>query len=475
MQECTAIPIYVNWSLVTVVFRRNNFVERDGNMEYKEALRFIEDAGKNAGEMGLEAISNLLEELGHPEESLTFIHVGGTNGKGSVAAYLSFILASAGYKVGRYISPTIRGYRERIQILSCRGTEYESCYISKERVEKWITRIKEACMVIERKGKKLPSPFEIETAMGFLEFVEEMCDVVVLEVGMGGRTDATNIIKETAATVLTSISMDHMQVLGNTLTAIAREKAGIIKQHGNVVAYDYDFWSKECGKVDEITPVLVEKAREQQATITFSAFSDLKNELHDLQGITFDYKGYQGLHTPLLGENQVKNAALAIETAEHLQRTGWNITREHIFAGINNTKWHGRFEVIKENPVYIVDGAHNPDAARSLEKSIGIYLKEKKLLYIVGILADKDYDAVLSFVGRYADKIITVTPDNDRALSAKELEICAEKYCSCVAVGGTMEQALALAQKEEAAYDAILIFGSLYSLHSVYAFMEQQE
>lgn len=443
-------------------------------MDYKEALEFIEDAGKNAGEMGLEAISNLLEELGHPEESLTFIHVGGTNGKGSVSAYLSFILASAGYKVGRYISPTIREYRERIQTLSCRKEEYESRYISKERVAKWITKIKEACTVLEQKGRKLPSPFEIETVMGFLEFVEEKCDVVVLEVGMGGRTDATNIIKETEVTVLTSISMDHMQFLGDTLTAIAGEKAGIIKPRGNVIAYDYAFWSKECGRVDEVTPVLLEKAKEKQATITFASFLDLNNESHNLQGITFNYKKYQGLHTPLLGENQVKNAALAIETAEYLQRTGWNITKEHIFTGINNTKWHGRFEVIKENPVYIVDGAHNPDAARSLEQSIGIYLKGKKLLYIVGILADKDYDAVLSFVGGYADKIITVTPDNDRALSAKDLGICARKYCSCVEVGGTMEQALTLAQKEEAAYDAILIFGSLYSLHSVYAFMKQQ-
>lgn len=444
-------------------------------MKYTEALQFIEDAGKNAGEMGLEAIGNLLDELGHPEKKLTFVHVGGTNGKGSVSAYLSFILASAGYKVGRYISPTIREYRERIQTLECRDEEYVSYYITEEKMILWTEQIKEAYMSMEQKGKKLPTPFEIETVIGFLEFAEKGCDIVILEVGMGGRTDATNIISNTAATVFASISMDHTQFLGDTLTAIAREKAGIIKQHGNVVAYDYAFWSKESGKTDEITSVLVDKAKEMQADIVFADFSQITKEKHNLQGIAFDYKQYKELYTSLLGENQVKNAALAIEVVEKLKETGLNITKEHVLAGIRNTKWHGRFEIVKNNPLYIVDGAHNLDAARSLKKNVEIYLKNKKVLYITGILGDKDYNAILSTMGKGAEKIITVTPDNERALSAEEVAQFARKYCDCVTVGGNMNQALALAKQEESNYDAVLIFGSLYSLYQVYDFMEQQE
>lgn len=443
-------------------------------MEYAEALQFIEDAGRNAGEMSLDAISNLLDELGHPEEKLTFIHVGGTNGKGSVSAYLSFILATAGYKVGRYISPTIREYRECIQTLECKKGEYVSCYISKHRMISWTERIKEACAVMERKGKKLPTPFEIETVIGFLEFIESRCDIVILEVGMGGRTDATNVIKQAAVTVFTSISMDHTQFLGTTLSAIAEEKAGIIKPHGTVVAYDYVFWSKECGKQDEITSVLVDRAQALQADITFSDFTQITMEKHSFQGITFNYKQYENIYTPLLGENQVKNAVLAIEVVKKLQENGWHIEKEHVFTGIRNTKWQGRFEIIKNNPLYIVDGAHNKDAARSLKKSIDFYLKDKKLLYITGILADKDYNAILSILGKNAEKIITVTPDNERALPAEELAKCARQYCDCVTVGGTIEYALMQAGREEEDYDAVLIFGSLYSLYQVYDFMEKK-
>lgn len=444
-------------------------------MNYAEALQFIEDTGKNTGEMGLDAIGNLLEELGHPEDQLTFIHVGGTNGKGSVSAYISFILATAGYKVGRYISPTIREYRERIQTLECIEGEYISSYITEERMITWTEQIKKACVAMEQKGKKLPTPFEIETVIGFMEFVESACDVVVLEVGMGGRTDATNIIKQSAVTVFTSISMDHTQFLGDNLNAIAKEKAGIIKMNGMVVAYDYAFWSEECGNADKVTSVLVDKAKERNATITFADFSKITKETHSLQGITFDYKQYKGIYTSLLGENQVKNATLAIEVAKKLNGTGWNVTKEHIFNGIRNTTWHGRFEVIQSAPLYIVDGAHNPDAARSLKKSIDFYLKGKKMLYITGILADKDYNSILSFLGKDAEKIITVTPDHERALPAEKLAQCARTYCDCVTVGGTMEEALVLAKQQELDFDVVLIFGSLYSLYQVYDFMERQD
>lgn len=444
-------------------------------MEYQEALAFLEYAGECAGDMGLEAIGNLLEELGNPQKKLKFVHVGGTNGKGSVAAYMSYMLAAAGYRVGRYISPTIFDYRERIQTLELEKGQYKSKYISKENVGKWMESIKKAYKKLKTEGKALPSPFEIETVMGFLEFLERDCHIVVLEVGLGGRIDATNIIEKAECTVFTSISLDHTDFLGDTLAKIAEEKAGIIKSGGNVAAYDYEYESARENRHDTITPVLKKKAKEMHADIAFADFSAITEEKHSLGGISFGYKSFGSFTSSLLGMHQVKNAVVAIEGARLLEKKGWNITNEHMREGIFAAKWRGRFEIIGEKPVYIVDGAHNPDAAKNLRQSIDCYLPGKKILYIMGILADKDYKTVLSYVGGRADKIITITPDNQRALPADKLRECALHYCSCVVEGGTMEQALRMAREQESEYDVILIFGSLYSLHSVYEYFGNGE
>lgn len=444
-------------------------------MTYKEAVDFVAKANDKAGEMGLEAIKLLLKELGNPEKDLTFIHVGGTNGKGSVSAYIAFILAAAGYKVGRYISPTIREYRERIQCLEWKEEKPDICYISEPDFAMETEKLSKVYEKMKESHNRLPSAFELETALGFLYFKDCHCDVVMLEVGMGGKRDATNCIPNSACTVFTSISMDHMNVLGDSLSKIAQEKAGIIKSKGNVVAYDYESWSKERGWEDSISPVLENYAKEKDASIRFADFCKLSNVCHSMDGIQFDYGEYKQLATPLLGENQVKNAVLALECVSVLEKKGWNITKEAVYEGMRKVVWEGRFQVLWKHPYYIVDGAHNEDAAKSLATSILLYLKNKKMLCIVGILADKEYEKVLGHVAPLADKIITITPDNERALSATKCMEAAKVFCPCVEVGETVEHAMDMARQEESQYDVVLIFGSLYYLHHVYDYIEKRK
>ena len=444
-------------------------------MTYKEAVDFVAKANDNAGEMGLEAVEGLLKELGNPEKDLAFIHVGGTNGKGSVSAYIAFILAAAGYKVGRYISPTIREYRERIQCLEWKEGKPDISYISEQDFAAETDKLHIAYEKIKQSQNKLPSAFELETALGFLYFKDCHCDVVMLEVGMGGKRDATNCIPNSVCTVFTSISMDHMNVLGDSLSEIAQEKAGIIKQKGSVVAYDYASWIEERGWKDTISPVLEAYAKEMDASIHFADFQKLSNVFHSMDGIQFDYGEYKQLMTPLLGENQVKNAALALECVSLLQKKGWNITKEAVYEGMRKVVWEGRFQVVWKHPHYIVDGAHNEDEAKSLATSVSLYLKNKKILCIVGILADKEYEKVLGHVAPLADKIITITPDNERALSATKCMEAAKAFCPCVEVGETVEHAMDMARQEESQYDVVLIFGSLYYLHHVYDYMEKRK
>ena len=444
-------------------------------MTYKEAAEFVAKADENAGEMGLEAIGTLLKKLGNPERELTFVHVGGTNGKGSVSAYIAFILAAAGYKVGRYISPTLRHYRERIQCLEWKEGKPDISYISEKYFAIETEKLSDVYEKMKQVGDKLPSAFELETALGFLYFKDCHCDVVMLEVGMGGRRDATNIIPKSVCTVFASISMDHMNVLGNSLSQITREKAGIIKSKGDVVAYDYRSWCKERGCVDTISPVLEMCIEEKDASLRYADFTKLSNVQHSIDGIRFDYGEDKQLVTPILGENQVKNAALALECVYLLKKKGWSITKEAVYEGMRNVVWEGRFQVVWEHPYYIVDGAHNEDAARSLAASVNLYVKNKKMLCIVGILSDKEYKKVLGHVAPLADKIITVTPDSKRALPATDCMEAAKEFCPCVEVGETVEHAMDMAQQEEKNYDVVLIFGSLYYLHRVYDYLERRK
>ena len=239
-----------------------------------------------------------------------------------------------------------------------------------------------------------------------------------------------------------------------------------------MVSYDQEFDNKEANA--GITRVLKQCAQEKKAELTFADFSKITKEKHSLDGVAFSYKEWEGIKTSLVGENQPKNAALAIEVMERLQKKDWNIKKEQVYEGIAKAKWSGRFQILKRDPFYIVDGAHNVDAARSLKESIKLYLSNKKLLFVIGMLRDKEYREVLELLASEGKDVFTFTPDNERALPAQELAQVAKEYYETVRVGGTMKETLAQIEKNEKAYDGILIFGSLYSLHEVYEYMGEK-
>ena len=434
-------------------------------MNYNESIEYMNSVNQYGSVLGLANTKELLKRLGNPQDKLRFVHVAGTNGKGSVCTYITGILANAGYRVGRYVSPTLFEYRERIQIINAK----ENAYISEEQVAKHLTLIKDTIEVMTAENLPHPTPFEIETAMAFLEFVDAGCDIVVLEVGMGGRLDSTNVITTVDCAVLTSISMDHMGFLGNTLEEITAEKAGIIKKNFQVVSYNQNESSRN---------VIEEKCALENATVTFADFSKIKDVKYDLTGTSFCYES-QGsneqitLKTPLLGENQPKNAAVAIEASLSLKKAGYNIAIENIIKGIGSATWKGRLDIVNQNPLVFVDGAHNYDAALSLQKSMDIYFKDKKVIAVVGMFADKEYDKVLSVTLDKAEKVFTLKPDNPRGLSSETLAECASRYCNHVTDAETAVNALELALKEADDDTIILCFGSLSFLHEIYNYFER--
>lgn len=445
-------------------------------MTYQEAMLYIDASGKYGSVLGLENIKKLLEKLRNPQEQLNMIHIAGTNGKGSTASYISHILAAAGYKIGRYISPVIFEYRECIQIVELNADTITTNYISEQEVANQVQKIKIAIDEMLEEGDTHPTTFEIETVMSFLYFLEQDCQVVVLEVGMGGRLDATNVIKNSLCSVLTSISMDHMQFLGETLEKITIEKAGIFKESGLAVCYDYQ--KDKIGKKEEgeiISKTIDSIAKEKESNLIYADFSKIKNEIHSLDGITFSYKEYDDIKLNLLGENQVKNAALAVEVIEQLNqyhKLQKNITKEHIYQGLERTQWKGRFSVVSKEPLMIVDGAHNEGAAKSLLHSLELYLQRQKCIFVIGVFADKEYDKVLQITSEKADTIITIRSNHVRALSSEELADCAKKYCNHVIDGKTVKNGLQIAceiSKEQ----PIITFGSLSFIKEVYEFIDE--
>jgi dihydrofolate synthase/folylpolyglutamate synthase len=423
-------------------------------MNFEEAMIYLDQVSSFGSVLGLETTRELLARLDDPQDKLKFIHIAGTNGKGSTAAYLANILSKAGYKVGRYISPTILEYCERIQI-TCDTTRY----IEKETVARHITRIASVIKEMLEQGLSHPTPFEIETAMAFLEFVEQKCDIVVLEVGLGGRLDSTNVIQTTVCAVITSISMDHMSILGDTLGKIAYEKAGIIKYGVPVVSYQQDA---------EAAKVIEQVCEQQKANLTVVNFHQIENAVYEVAGSTFDYQVYQALRIQLLGEIQIRNAVVAVETIGVLNKLGYKISEQSIREGLIETRWKGRFEVIHEKPFVIIDGAHNEDAAIALNNSLNIYFPGRKMVYVMGVLADKEYSKVLYNTANHAKRIITVTPNNMRALSSADLAQHAKQYCEDVIDAGTVNNGLNIAMNGIEEDDIILIFGSLSFLDEVY-------
>ena len=414
-------------------------------MNYEESRVYLDNVAKYGSVLGLDAMRELLRRLGNPEKGRKIVHIAGTNGKGSVLAFLSTVLTESGYRVGRYISPTLFSYRERIQV--------DGEYIEKEPLARLVTRIREASEAMDRDGLRTPTAFEIETALGLLYFAEKKCDIVVLETGMGGRDDATNAIAEVMMEIFASISLDHLGVLGNDLTEIAECKADIIRKNSLVISA----FQKE-----EAAEVLKRTAAERNAkliTVDPGQISDVK---YGYEEQSFSYGAEKNIRIHLAGAYQIENAALAWEAVQGLRSLGFRISDEAFRRGMEKTVWRGRFTCIHREPLVIMDGAHNEDAAKKLAASIETYFPGRKISYIMGVFKDKEYEKVIRITAPYAAKVTAVeTPGNPRALPKEELKKVWETFGVPVTTADTIAEAvkenITSAEKEE----IILVFGSL--------------
>lgn len=416
-------------------------------MNITEALQYIDGTQWFGSKPGLERTEALLDKLGRPQDRLKFIHIAGTNGKGSCAAMLASILKAAGYRTGLYTSPYLFRFHERMQI---NGEP-----VSDEALADLVTRIRPLAEAMEDH----PTEFELITAAALLWFAEEHCDIVVLEVGLGGRLDATNVIAAPEAAVLMNIGLDHTAVLGDTLEQIAAEKAGILKPGCEAVAYQQQ---------ESVLEVFRQKAREVGAGLHVADFSQLVPEFDSLEGQSFTYRGEPYALT-LLGDHQLRNAAVVLETVEVLRRRGWRISHEAVEHGLYATAWPARFEPVSEEPPFIVDGGHNPQCAESVRRNLLHYFPENRRVLLVGVLRDKDYPALFDILNEAADAWVCVTPNSERALPAAELGKFLERYGKPVTVCESIPDGVETAREQAGEDGMACAVGSLYMAGAVRA------
>ena len=421
-------------------------------MNYEEACDYLTTLDKLGSVPGLSAITKLLERLGNPQDHTRFVHISGTNGKGSVGSFISSILMDAGYRVGRYVSPAVWSPLEIIEL--------GGRYISSGEFAKIISMLRPVCDKMYAETGIHPTRFEIETAAAFVFFDWNKCDIAVIECGMGGLLDATNVISSVDCAVITSISPDHMSFLGDTVEKIAGHKAGIIKPGADAVCID-----------DPVTRPVIEQYGMAHGMEGFSAVNPkdiriLKASVDE--GVLFDYKGYKKLRIKLAGTYQAQNAALAVEAWELLGKR-YRLTEENMRNGLMNAGWNGRFQLIGTKPYFVIDGAHNDDGAKALSECIDTYFPGRTVTFIIGVFADKEYDKILKRLMKYAKRVITIeTPQNPRALSSKKLAEYIKKYYDISvynfdAIGAAVAAALDVSNPE----DVIIACGSLSHLKEI--------
>lgn len=425
-------------------------------MDYREAMQYIEQLNTRGIALGLERITALLNLLGNPQEDLRCIHVAGTNGKGSVCAFIDSALQRAGFRVGRYSSPTLYAYLERFQI---NGT-----YMQQEEFASILTQVRCACDEMARRNLEQPTVFEVETAAAFLYFRQQQCDYVLLEVGMGGRLDSTNVISHPVLSVITSISLDHTGMLGNTLAEIAQEKAGIIKEACPVVLA----WQKP-----EAMNVLLEKCRACHTAPVIADTLQLYDTKWSFTGQVFSYKTWKNLSITLLGAYQLVNAIIALEALWVLQEREAKLTDDTILRGLACAKWPGRFEMILDAPLFIVDGAHNPAGAQSLADTIQ-HLKaesqenaDREVWLLMAVFRDKEYETIGRIMSRCGTRLITFQPPGERGLESTVLAEAMKPYYTEIISKQTAEDAVAYVLQHAAPKDMIISFGSLSTIQAV--------
>ena len=416
-------------------------------MTYEEALEYIHGSQRVFCKPGLERISALCEKLGNPQEGLKCIHVAGTNGKGSTSSMLASILKSAGYKVGLYTSPYIYRFNERIKL--------DGEDIKDSELAELTERIKPICDKMEDK----PTEFEIITAIAFDYFKNKSCDVVVLEVGMGGRFDSTNIIRKPLLSIITGISLDHVAFLGDTTEKIAREKAGIIKDNSPVLFG---------GEDEDALSVIKACATARKSKLYRPDYSEIKNSNASLEGASFDYKKYKNVNISLLGEYQLRNAALVLEAVEILKENGLKIDTGAIYQGLEGAKWRARFEIIHKDPTVIFDGAHNAEGISAAVETIKKYYPSGGVCVVSGVLSDKDFCAIAKSIGTVAAAAFTITPKNPRALSAADYAAVLCQVGVRAKASGSIKDALTLGMEyAKSNGTALFCLGSLYTYGEV--------
>lgn len=419
-------------------------------MRYEEAMKYITEVGNFGSNYGLERTHKLLEYLGNPEKDLKLIHIAGTNGKGSTTSMITEILMGAGYKVGMYTSPFIEEFEERIQI--------NRRNISKETLANLIDEVKVAVDRVIEEGYNHPTEFEIITVLMLLYFKKEKIDFGVIEVGLGGRLDSTNVIIPILQ-VITSISFDHTNLLGNTLEEIAGEKAGIIKKNIPTVIYPQE---------EDALKVIKNKCAAMESDLYTADKDNMKfvkvvNEDKPYQ--LLKYKEEFNIFLPLLGEHQILNLSVAMKVIEVLNnRKIVNITTESIIKSIKNVTWKGRLEVLSNNPYVVIDGAHNIQGIKTLSRNIKKYFKYENLHLILGILADKDVEEMIKIITPIAKQVYAVTPNSIRAELADDLKNEIVKYNANCRAFDEYEEAYLEALKNAKENDIILASGSLYMI-----------
>lgn len=416
-------------------------------MNYEEALKYIHSTSPTFCKPGLDRIEALLDRLGHPERGMKFIHIAGTNGKGSTSSMLASVLSAEGYRVGLYTSPYIYRFNERMRVC---GQP-----ISDTR----LAELTDGMRPIVKEMEDAPTEFELITAIAFKYFRDEKCDVVVLEVGMGGRLDSTNVIDAPLLSVITGISLDHTAFLGDTVEKIAFEKAGIIKS-GCPVIY---------GGTDEAARAIIESVAHGIGADLFTTdYSRLEVTESTLLGSKFAYRDRTGVEISLLGTYQPKNAALVLDCIDILRTRGVKISEEAVRHGLLEARWPARFEVICSSPTVIFDGAHNAEGIAAAVDSIKHYFGRERVVICTGVLADKDYREIAKRISEISDCAYTIAPDNPRALSAEDFaSVLGEWGVLAIPTSGIDEaipKAVASALERGT---ALCVLGSLYTYRGV--------
>lgn len=429
-------------------------------MNYDEALEYIHSVSWKGSVPGLKRITALLELMGHPEKNCKYVHVTGTNGKGSTCAMVASVLRSNGYKTGLYTSPYLIRFNERMVV--------NGQTIADDLLSEITEYVKGFAETLTDK----PTEFELTTAIAFEFFSREKCDFVVCEVGMGGEFDATNVIPAPEVAVICNVGLDHTQILGDTIEKIAATKAGIIKPGCDVVLYP---------STASVEQVIRERCEAVGARLRVAELDKITLRADSIKGQVFMWRELEGIELYLAGEHQRKNAAVALTVIEALRERGFRITNHAIRRGIRTVKWHGRFELVRMDPPILVDGGHNPQCIEVLRNSIDKYIPSDKLVMVTGVLADKDYESMYAQIADKAKHFITVTPNSPRALDSHTLANYLKRFnlpvtaCDSVEEGIKSAYELVQSYKNDDPQDKtyILVFGSLYMLADVYDAIER--